>query len=57
MAGYDVKAGDLIERLPKGENMEHGYKESSHIKAELIKRNLLSRKDLMQLYRPPVRKS
>lgn len=30
---------------------------SSHVTAELIRRDLLSRKDLMQLYRPPLKKS
>jgi len=28
-----------------------------NIKAELIRRNLLSRKDLMNLYKPPIKKS
>jgi len=32
-------------------------KTAANVKAELIRRNLLSRKDLMQLYRPPLKKS
>ena len=49
----------MIARLPEGELGEHQYdsRDASYIKAELIRRNLLSRKDLMQLYRPPLKKS
>jgi hypothetical protein len=36
---------------------KYSIKDASQIKAELIRRNLLSRKDLMQLYRPPMKKS
>ena len=39
------------------QNDKYGVKDASEIKAELIRRNLLSRKDLMQLYRPPMKKS
>jgi hypothetical protein len=39
--------------------MAYNYdaKDAAQVKAELIRRNLLSRKDLMQLYRPPLKKS
>ena len=30
---------------------------SSQIKAELLRRDLLSRKDLMQMYRPPLKRA
>lgn len=46
-------------RGPIGDNLRHNYdtRDSAQVKAELIRRNLLSRKDLMQLYRPPLKKS
>ena len=52
-------AADLIQREPKGDAMNYNYdvKDASNIKSELIRRNLLSRKDIMQLYRPPIKKS
>ena len=55
----DSRAAHLITRLPQGEQAERQYdaRDASYIKAELIRRNLLSRKDLMQLYRPPLKKS
>jgi len=59
MGKQDARAAQLIARLPEGELGEHHYdsRDASYIKAELIRRNLLSRKDLMQLYRPPLKKS
>ena len=49
----------MIARFPNGEYNKYRYepKNSAHVKSELIRRNLLSRKDLMQLYRPPLKKS
>ena len=46
-------------RLPKGDTGAYQYdtRDAAYVKAELIRRNLLSRKDLMQLYRPPMKKS
>lgn len=46
-------------RYPAGDAHEYHFapKEAANVKAELIRRNLLSRKDLMQLYRPPLKKS
>ena len=48
-----------MQRLPQGNAHEFHYhpKTAASVKAELIRRNLLSRKDLMQLYRPPLKKS
>lgn len=55
----DVRADALLVRHPHGDANEHQYlaKDAANVKAELIRRNLLSRKDLMQLYRPPLKKS
>ena len=55
----DVRPGDYIDRLPaRGE--KHAYEfdpDGRNAKADLIRRNLLSRKDVMLLYRPPIRSS
>ena len=55
----DMRPEDAGTRGPNGDNMKHSYdpKDNAQVKAELIRRNLLSRKDLMQLYRPPLKKS
>ena len=55
----DNRPGSMFGREPDGEILQHQFdlRDSSYIKAELIKRNLLSRKDLMQLYRPPLKRS
>ena len=55
----EKKANELIQRIPRGDPMAYNYdaKDAAQVKAELIRRNLLSRKDLMQLYRPPLKKS
>lgn len=55
----DTKADALLVRHPGGDANEYQYqpKDAANVKAELIRRNLLSRKDLMQLYRPPLKKS
>ena len=55
----EKRANELIMRQPRGDPMAYNYdsKDAAQIKAELIRRNLLSRKDLMQLYRPPLKKS
>lgn len=53
------RASELIHRNPRGDQMSYHYdaKDAAHAKAELIRMNLLSRKDLMQLYRPPMKRS
>lgn len=55
----EIRPEDYIDRLPaRGE--KHAYEfdpDSRNAKADLIRRNLLSRKDLMLLYRPPIRSS
>lgn len=38
-------------------SQNYDARDASYVKAELIRRNLLSRKDLMQLYRPPLKRS
>jgi hypothetical protein len=55
----DVRPEDYIERLPaRGEKQIYEYDEDQkNMKADLIRRNLLSRKDLMLLYRPPLKNS
>lgn len=55
----DQHPSEVLKSYPQGPAHEHQYqpKEAAHVKAELIRRNLLSRKDLMQLYRPPLKKS
>jgi len=55
----EKRASELIQRQPRGDPMMYHYdaKDAAQIKAELIRRNLLSRKDLMQLYRPPLKRS
>jgi len=55
----EKRAAELIERQPRGDPMAYNYdaRDAAQVKAELIRRNLLSRKDLMQLYRPPLKKS
>jgi len=55
----EKRAAELFERQPRGDPMTYHYdaKDAAQVKAELIRRNLLSRKDLMQLYRPPLKKS
>ena len=59
MKNVDVRPEDYFERLPiKGEKHAYEYDpDGRNAKAELIRRNLLSRKDLMLLYRPPIRNS
>ena len=54
---YDLKASDLYKRGPRGDAMNYEYnpRDVAQVKSELIRRNLLSRKDLMQLYRPPLK--
>ena len=49
MGKQDARAAELISRLPQGEMGAQNYdaRDASYIKAELIRRNLLSRKDLM----------
>lgn len=41
--------------------MNQGYRyeatQAANIKSELIRRNLMSRKDLMTIYKPPAKKS
>jgi hypothetical protein len=53
------RASELIQRQPRGDPMTYHYdaKDAAYAKAELIRMNLLSRKDLMQLYRPPMKRS
>lgn len=55
----DVRPEDYFDRLPtKGEKHMYEYDANDrNTKAELIRMNLLSRKDLMLLYRPPIRSS
>lgn len=55
----EARPKEMGARLPVGDNMMHQYdtRDAAQVKAELIRRNLLSRKDLMQLYRPPLKKS
>ena len=55
---YDLKPNDLYKREPKGDAMNYEYdpRSAAQVKSELIRRNLLSRKDLMQLYRPPIKR-
>jgi hypothetical protein len=55
----DIRACEQIARYPSGETLKYKYnpKNAANVKSELIRRNLLSRKDLMQLYRPPLKKS
>ena len=44
-----VKPQEQIARYPTGENLKYQYnpKSAANVKSELIRRNLLSRKDLM----------
>lgn len=55
----DFRPEDYFDRLPsKGEKLTYEFDaDGRNAKAELIRRNLLSRKDLMLLYRPPIRSS
>ena len=56
----EKRAHELIERAHDGTyGAAYAYDDraSSHVTAELIRRDLLSRKDLMQLYRPPLKKN
>ena len=49
-----------MDRYKKGQDAGQFHfdeNNASYVKAELIRRDLLSRKDLMQLYRPPPKKS
>jgi len=59
MNAHDVRASEYTVRVPKrGELHLYEYdqrlSDQRRIKAELVRRNLLSRKDLMNLYKPPV---
>jgi len=44
---------------PEQQSLRRSFsvKDSAGIRAELIKRKLLTRKDLMQVYKPPMKKS
>lgn len=56
----EKRAFELMERANNGmDGATYVYDDraSSHVTAELIRRDLLSRKDLMQLYRPPLKKN
>ena len=53
----DVKAEEVTRRIPIKGNMfdqDRQVQDKKYIKAELVRRNLLSRKDLMNLYKPPI---
>ena len=47
----------MLQRFPAGPANSYQFhpKEAANVKAEMIRRNLLSRKDLMHLYRPPLK--
>lgn len=58
----DIRADEYTRRLPtRGERQiyefDQALSDQRNIKAELVRRNLLSRKDLMNLYKPPVQPS
>ena len=40
-----------------GKHRDFSLREASKIKAELLKRKLITRKDLMMLYQPPMKRS
>ena len=55
----DTQPDHLLQRLPQGDTnlFQFQAKDAANVKAEMIRRNLLSRKDLMHLYRPPLKQS
>ena len=55
---YDSKPTDLYKREPQGDAMHYEFnpRDAAQVKSQLIRSNLLSRKDLMQLYRPPIKR-
>ena len=55
----EVRPQDYIERdTTRGEKLVYEYDpDGQNMKADLVRRNLLSRKDLMLLYRPPIKNS
>jgi hypothetical protein len=62
LGNYDVRSYEYTERLPEqGERITYEFNprliDRKNVKAELIIKNLLSRKDIMALYKPPMKRS
>ena len=57
----ETQAHEFLERRPEGERHDYEYDSQSgdprSFKAELVRRNLISRKDLMHLYKPPMKQA
>ena len=58
----DIRSYEYTERLPeRGERITYEFNplliDRKNVKAELIRKNLLSRKDIMSLYKPPKKRS
>lgn len=57
----ETQAHEFIERRPIGERHDYEYDgqggDPRYLKAELVRRNLISRKDLMHLYKPPMKQA
>jgi hypothetical protein len=51
--GSDSSAMSTIEQLSQGNDRKF----RSHVKGELVRKELLSRRDLLKLYQPPIPKS